>query len=533
MANRMVDKSFSTRPSCAKVLRIGGRRRLVLLFLAGKLLIPTAHAGAQSNATSVSSPKDEVITITVNIDAPGLTDEEAKQWKKDAETVWNAGFDRWPAQCFKLHLVVNVTPQPSIPIENARPRPGHHLIIRGAFNKGYGSLYSGVKSYEGDTTYPLENTTWGAWGPDVDLHEQNGRAAYAHEVGHLMGLGDDYQNIPATSQHPRQTPPKPGRKNTLMADGGPVDKQLVDRLAELLRQVGKLPPCGGYSVLIEGSMHTHVKYPDTSRQGDNQPYEADVKLTWRTVYPEVGVAIMQYYPGTFQIFLKDRWHAEGRVTSSNAAADPQGTIDITLEAREPYCDVMTNFTVPAYIDLGGSESAPGKFNFSFRSSDFEYEAGTPFKEHIASAIQAGCRPHPRDAQGNLVGPFDGFPVVEFPLKIGPEQFTTDDGLIWQRPHVYGSIQVDISRNGGPPGFPVNLLKDGKSFTLSTGQRVLDEPLDPTCRERCQNAHAEGIITIKFTHRDPLVADVLEHFAARRRALQSVLLRGSNFRLSQR
>jgi hypothetical protein len=78
---------------------------------------------AESNATSVSLPKDEVVTITVNIDAPGLTEEEADEWKKDAESVWNEAFDQWPAQCYKLKLTVKVNPQPGLVREGNAERP--------------------------------------------------------------------------------------------------------------------------------------------------------------------------------------------------------------------------------------------------------------------------------------------------------------------------------------------------------------------------------------------------------------------------
>jgi hypothetical protein len=135
-------------------------------------------------------------------------------------------------------------------MQNAHPRPDHHLVFRGSFKKPYGTINSGVKSDTGDTIYPLQNASWGAWGYDLDAFEHKGKHGYAHEVGHLLGLGDDYIDHPATSQHARWTEPKPGRKNSLMADGGPVDKPLVDRLADLLRHVGKLPSCW------QGKMHS-------------------------------------------------------------------------------------------------------------------------------------------------------------------------------------------------------------------------------------------------------------------------------------
>jgi hypothetical protein len=199
---------------------------------------------ADNDATSVSPPQEEIVTITVNIDTPGLSKHEAQKWQKDAEDIWNAAFDQWPHQCYKFKLVVKVTPQDSWPVEKG-PRPGHHLIFIGEFVESHGTHTSGVRgsAVADDSPYALQNAMYGAWGDDLADAENKGMNAYAHEVGHLLGLGDDYINHPATATSKRWTEPKPGRKNTLMADGGPVDKNLVDRLADLLRQAKKLPSC--------------------------------------------------------------------------------------------------------------------------------------------------------------------------------------------------------------------------------------------------------------------------------------------------
>jgi hypothetical protein len=185
----------------------------------------------------VSDPKDEIVTITVNIDAPGISDDEAEKWKNQAETVWNEGFGKYPAQCYKLQLVVNVYPQDSWEIDKG-PRPGRHLIFRGRFVEAHGALVSGVRG-----SNPLEKAAYGAWDEDVTELEKRGRNAYAHEVGHLLGLKDEYDEQPATDTSPRKTTPKPNRKDTLMADGGRVDKKLVDTLTEVLRDAHKLPSC--------------------------------------------------------------------------------------------------------------------------------------------------------------------------------------------------------------------------------------------------------------------------------------------------
>ena len=63
----------------------------------------------------------------------------------------------------------------------------------------------------------------------------------AHEVGHLLGLPDEYKVV---STSPRRTQPLDGRRNTLMADGGRIDPALLKRLVNRLRnEIHNIPNC--------------------------------------------------------------------------------------------------------------------------------------------------------------------------------------------------------------------------------------------------------------------------------------------------
>src|SRR5205807_4066104 len=70
----------------------------------------------------------------------------------------------------------------------------------------------------------------------------------AHEVGHLLGLADDYDasiiEDPVTKKKKRISKPLAGREHTLMADGGPIDANLIQRLVVLIRDVThQVPDC--------------------------------------------------------------------------------------------------------------------------------------------------------------------------------------------------------------------------------------------------------------------------------------------------
>jgi hypothetical protein len=57
---------------------------------------------------------------------------------------------------------------------------------------------------------------------------------FAHEIGHLMGLGDDYDEHGSLA----------GRAGTLMDSGDAIDQNLVDRLGKIVEKAGiKLPEC--------------------------------------------------------------------------------------------------------------------------------------------------------------------------------------------------------------------------------------------------------------------------------------------------
>jgi hypothetical protein len=206
------------------------RRGTVALTIAGAVALATGVEPVWGQTTAVLA--GDTITITVPIDAPGLDAAGAAAWKQDAEGFWNGAFDGPDNPykgCFTLKLVADVKPR-SINYAYSKTR---HRVLAGTGSLG--GVRGTVAMPNRDSTQAYTKALDGMWG---SLPEGIG---VAHEVGHLLGLGDDYEVI---SRNPYRTRPRPGRENTMMADGGFIDSELMQRLVGLIRQAThSVPDC--------------------------------------------------------------------------------------------------------------------------------------------------------------------------------------------------------------------------------------------------------------------------------------------------
>ncbi len=168
----------------------------------------------------------------------------------DIENYWNQAFARYGTDCLELRLdvVINVLPNTLPPprvidLGEGRPpafvsEPGHHVVFY-AEGDAYGNVPppetydpyddDGVAPPGEDFGSPFEHELYSIWSPDLeDIRD------LAHEFGHLLGLGDDYDG----------EDPLPGREGTLMDHGDLIDQNLVNRLAEIVKDSGqRLPEC--------------------------------------------------------------------------------------------------------------------------------------------------------------------------------------------------------------------------------------------------------------------------------------------------
>jgi len=191
---------------------------------------------------------DGVVTITVPIDCAGCKDKTgpdgtplAQYWEKAAELAWNAGFAKYP-YCsqyqFKLDVKIHARDEGFVGkdgdhfIRTSNGNPDGRLVPPPGFDPHNASAYD--QDFDGiwDTGLPANGV--------------------AHEVGHLLGLPDDYVVI---SLHPRKTEPKPGRTG-MMVNGAPVNQTNIDRLGMLLEKMGLIDKCKTNT--WKGTVQVHV-----------------------------------------------------------------------------------------------------------------------------------------------------------------------------------------------------------------------------------------------------------------------------------
>jgi hypothetical protein len=237
---------------------------LVLLSVALAPLVASADGEFSSSGGTSVSVEGSSVTITVSIDlalggqgettVPEGSQAVADELAQQIADYWNQGFERLSSVCvqFKLVVKINVVPQADAHLLFLDERratwvttPGRHVVFWGEDNFGNAAPPETYDEYDVDGIAPpgedygapLEHELWSIWSP----HLENARD-FAHELGHLLGFGDDSAN----------GEPLPGREGTLMDSGDLVDQNLVTRLAEIVRNSGKrLPECWEGTVTID------------------------------------------------------------------------------------------------------------------------------------------------------------------------------------------------------------------------------------------------------------------------------------------
>jgi hypothetical protein len=324
------------------------RRCLVIMAVIATTLTwpaPMTASTAAAGGTTVSVNGDTV-NITVNIDLVldrylsaqlPLSDADRQKFGELASAIsdyWNKGLGNYPYRgCLHLHVdvVINILTSHqgvSIGYPFDSSDAGHHLIhwrgnlLYSANTPGGDPVYTYSRptvydptrpaGQPGDYPSPYQTGLPGDWSPSLETTRD-----YAHEVGHLMGLDDDYHDV-QNGDGTWSSQSNSGREGTLMDSGDTIDQNLADRLGDVIGQAGiKLPECW------TGTLTTQLEQPVPSGT-QYQDYSADVVVT-ETAPNALTGSIAGHYTQRLTLTTCP----SDTTTPGTAAGDLSGNIDST------------------------------------------------------------------------------------------------------------------------------------------------------------------------------------------------------------
>jgi hypothetical protein len=219
-------------------------------------LVATVPACAAPEVTSLGGATTvavdgTTVTITVHIDLCCFDDvgttlvAHIMNEVRAAQDMWNKALAKLPAHgCFDVKVVFDARllnwserwdaayDQITINFD----QPGR------SYSAGYGAGQN-----EDDNTNNTEIHGGIFYASDMTT------GTWAHEIGHLMGLGDDYREQRQGFHSAMSC--LPGRGGTLMCNdrSGKIDQNLADRLADILNKAGLLPQCWKGTLKIASS----------------------------------------------------------------------------------------------------------------------------------------------------------------------------------------------------------------------------------------------------------------------------------------
>ncbi len=213
---------------------------------------------AEPSRRNTVTKEGDTVTITVPMDLHGALgrqfyNRQTRQtigaqglsavWESGAESIWNSGLGAYLYRgCYTLKVDITID---VIPPGEAGSSDHHHVWLMWS---GYRSeVYRGGDSRRGvDNSAPYDQSAEGFWG-------YIGPLVVAHEVGHFLGLADDYTDVRNSRGQVTGSRPNEGRAGTLMAGGVNIDQEIVDRLGEMVSEQVELPPCfqGTVSIVQE------------------------------------------------------------------------------------------------------------------------------------------------------------------------------------------------------------------------------------------------------------------------------------------
>jgi hypothetical protein len=329
---------------------------VLAVVAAGSLLAGHAGAASSSSAGTTVSVDGTTVNLTVHVDLFVGTAEDtsvsaehqqiAQGIARDIEAYWNAGLARYVYRgCATLHLTIDMHVLPPSATKLRRlsgldyaidGEPGFHAIewanVDGVRPVVYDATATATAT--GDYVSPYQHELFGYWSDALETPRD-----FAHETGHLLGLGDDYVRQPDGGIEPL-----PGREGTLMGGGDMIDQELVNRLGDIAAKSGqKLPAC------YTGTLTFSVLQPVPSGR-QLLDYTADV-----VVAPAARGKLEGSVRGTYTQTLHIA-HCPSHTTTPGRA---DGTLAGTLDTTAMHLEVSALPSKPPAVTPCESGGQPG------------------------------------------------------------------------------------------------------------------------------------------------------------------------------
>lgn len=179
---------------------VHGKTLLVASFISAMVFLSVPALGETTCKT-----EDCKITITIKIAFSGATDQQISDWAKDIEDVWNGPYGvrtTGDCQCILRYKVETMKITNASQVNCNPGPPGYHCVMVTDYNQNpprNQTNMTGAEFYRGYMYPPgvaSQGQSLNGWWSSImnDPDPATGGASHdaAHEAGHMMGLGDDY-----------------------------------------------------------------------------------------------------------------------------------------------------------------------------------------------------------------------------------------------------------------------------------------------------------------------------------------------------
>jgi hypothetical protein len=205
---------------------------------------PAVAASGLGGGGTVATVDGTSVTITVHIDLCCVPEDAATRDAfvplvqaeiKAAQDMWNRALANLPAKgCFDVKVVFVAR---LLNKGQAWDPDYHRITLNFSPGRPYSEDFWATSKNADDGTVYTQIVYGQFYEPSMSV------GTWAHEIGHLMGLGDDYYEEHGLGHQAMDC--LPGRDDTLMCKSrtGKIDQALADRLADILNSDGLLPQC--------------------------------------------------------------------------------------------------------------------------------------------------------------------------------------------------------------------------------------------------------------------------------------------------